>query len=149
MNEDREDDKNETPVDEIKAPRLPAGVEQDPKHVVQAWADMLQNRPLEGEKWASFQMVASNHGAITSWQAIAALHKWLGYGDTTIQEMAERFPDLRGFQGEVYLHSERGQIIPVIYVYGVKDGKKEFELLCLIYENGVFPVRRNGVEIQY
>jgi hypothetical protein len=134
---------------------LPEGIFLHSQEELEEWATHLRNKTTMGaaEKYLIFDTLARNPSPMTAQKALEVLKELsekTGVRMTgSMTDMEIRFPDLKDFKGEIYLHSQKGEIIPSIIVYGTKDGKKTFELTCMTYDNGIFPVSRNEEQIQY
>ena len=134
---------------------LPEGVLQYNQEELEDWARHLGNKSTPGssEKFLIFNTLAKNPSPMTAKKALEILKELSEktcVGMTgSIEDMEIRFPDLKDFEGEIYIHSPKGEMVPIIIVYGVKDSKKEFELTCAPYTNGIFPIEKDGEQINY
>lgn len=106
------------------------------------------NRPKKEEK-SVYELLLESSGPMDTETAIGLMVKHLKLEDKAL--VLERFPDLKGFDGEIYFGCEMPEkdIGITLEICGVKDGKTVFFLECKYYENGWWPMKKNDTHVDY
>lgn len=107
------------------------------------------NPPKKEEKAVYELLLEENSDPMNAETAIRLMVGRLELEDKAL--ILERFPDLKGFDGQIYFGCKmpgKGHNIN-LQICGVKDGKTVFFLECEYYENGWWPTKRNDTHVNY
>lgn len=143
-------------ITESSTPRSEKSEEQeefgtwDPPLRVSSLVEKRLNKNFDGDAQVQvYHLLQEKHGPMSTEEALSRMSKHL---ELSREDVLARFPDLDGFEGEIYFDFNMTNIQiggTSLEIHGGKDGRQVFVLDCTAYENGWFPATRNGREIIY